>query len=390
MKQMYLYFINLAYVCCLAGMHGCTAGPVEDIVPEGIQPVELVFGKPDLGMPVTLTRADVSITPDSLPAEATVRIGAYFTGNVGDKVSYAEFSTVQPSFEATYVIGEDGALSPCLTDAAGNRIPGNAQGLIVRGGVYDFYAVSPARGLVKDTDGFNRITDIPHQEDIMTSYARGVTVSKTSHLVTLETFTRRCAQLVFTVAPSPNNKVPMDELRATSLVLTELSRSGASLVAGVNESILKTGGEATDAGTIRFTEDDFEPVAEEADTARLGLNKVVDEVLPKNTTAFRVALTVVRNGVSVDLSALINKSISFDEGKRYVFTLQVENDVSRLQMRVMNWNTFAFADNNVGGAVDGSHPADPDINQGVGVSFTVAEWRNIEWNGNGNVGEATE
>lgn len=68
----------------------------------------------------------------------------------------------------------------------------------------------------------------------------------------------------------------------------------------------------------------------------------------------------------------------------------MENDVSRLQMRVMNWNTFAFADNNVGGAVDGSHPADPDINQGVGVSFTVAEWRNIEWNGNGNVGEATE
>lgn len=163
---------------------------------------------------------------------ATVRIGAYFTGNVGDKVSYAEFSTVQPSFEATYVIGEDGALSPCLTDAAGNRMPGNAQGLIVRGGVYDFYAVSPARGLVKDTDGFNRITDIPHQEDIMTSYARGVTVSKTSHLVTLETFTRRCAQLVFTVAPSPNNKVPMDELRATSLVLTELSRSALRWLPG--------------------------------------------------------------------------------------------------------------------------------------------------------------
>ena len=383
----YICVTGIGLLCALVVAGGCTSSQVEEVMPEDIRPVTLVFNKPDLGVPELLTRAG---DPTPLPEGATVRISAYYLGYVGEMTYPADYGLNEPAFQATYVVGTGGALTPCLVDAAGNRMEGNASDMIVRGGVYDFYAVSPGRLLEKDVDYRWKVNNLPHREDVITSYARNVAITKTSGTVTLASFTRRCAQLVFTVAPSPNNKVPMDELRATSLVLTELSRSGASLVAGVNESILKTGGEATDAGTIRFTEDDFEPVAEEADTARLGLNKVVDEVLPKNTTAFRVALTVVRNGVSVDLSALINKSISFDEGKRYVFTLQVENDVSRLQMRVMNWNTFAFADNNVGGAVDGSHPADPDINQGVGVSFTVAEWRNIEWNGNGNVGEATE
>ena len=390
MIQIRLYFINLACACCCGIMPGCTASPVEDIVPEEIRPVELVFGKPDLGMPITLTRADAPVIPASLPAGTTVRIGAYFIGNVGDKVLPASFSTMAPSFEASYIVGDDGALSACPVDDEGSPQTGDTRGLIVRGGIYDFYAVSPARRLVQDSDGFYKVTGIPHKEDVMTSCARGVTVSKTSHLVALETFTRRCAQLVFTVEPSPLNKVPMTELRGTALELTGLSRSGASLVAGANELILKTGGEATDAGRIRFTEDDFEPVAAEADTAHLGLNKVTDEVLPKDKTGFRVALTVVRNGISTDLTAQITREIAFDEGKRYVFTLQVENNVSRLQLRVMNWNTFTFADNNVGGAVDGSHPADPDINPGVGVAFTVAEWTDIDWNGNGNVGEGTE
>ncbi|MCD8137342.1 MAG: fimbrillin family protein [Parabacteroides gordonii] len=386
-RMYYICVTGIGLLCALVMAGGCTSSQVEEVMPEDIRPVTLIFSRPDLGVPELLTRAD---DPTPLPEGATVRISAYYLGYVGEMTYPADYGLNEPAFQATYVVGTGGALTPCLVDAAGNRVEGNASDMIVRGGVYDFYAVSPGRLLEKDVDYRWKVNNLPHREDVITSYARNVAITKTSGTVTLASFTRRCAQLVFTVAPSPNNKVPMDELRATSLVLTELSRSGASLVAGVNESILKTGGEVTDAGTIRFTEDDFEPVAEEADTARLGLNKVVDEVLPKNTTAFRVALTIVRNGVPVDLSALINKSISFDEGKRYVFTLQVENDVSRLQMRVMNWNTFAFADNNVGGAVDGSHPADPDINQGVGVSFTVAEWRNIEWNGNGNVGEATE
>ena len=45
------------------------------------------------------------------------------------------------------------------------------------------------------------MTAIPHKEDVMTSFARGVSVSRSSRVVTLETFRRQCALLVFNVAP---------------------------------------------------------------------------------------------------------------------------------------------------------------------------------------------
>lgn len=51
--------IQLYLIVLLAGglLAGCTAGTVEDIVPEESRPVELRFSKPDLGIPVLLSRA---------------------------------------------------------------------------------------------------------------------------------------------------------------------------------------------------------------------------------------------------------------------------------------------------------------------------------------------
>ena len=74
----------------LAGglLAGCTAGPVEEIVPEESRPVTLSFGKPDLGVPELLTRSGeaVSPAPTPLPPGITVRIGAYITGDVGGEL----------------------------------------------------------------------------------------------------------------------------------------------------------------------------------------------------------------------------------------------------------------------------------------------------------------
>ena len=107
----------------LAGgwLAGCTAGPVEEIVPEESRPVALSFGKPDLGVPELLTRAGEmeAAEPTPLPEGTTVRIGAYFTGEVGSTPPEVSFSTVAPSFEATYVVGKDGSLAPCLVNADG-------------------------------------------------------------------------------------------------------------------------------------------------------------------------------------------------------------------------------------------------------------------------------
>ena len=64
--------------------------------------------------------------------------------------------------------------------------------------MYDFYAVSPARPLLQGNDGFYRVTGIPHKEDVMTSFVRGVAVTKTARQVALRTFSRKCAMLVLT------------------------------------------------------------------------------------------------------------------------------------------------------------------------------------------------
>lgn len=375
----------------LAGgwLAGCTAGPVEEIVPEESRPVALSFGKPDLGVPELLTRAGETKTaePTPLPEGTTVRIGAYFTGEVGSSPSAASLSTVAPSFEATYVVGADGSLSPCLVDANGKQVAGEAKGLTVRGGVYDFYAVSPAREL-KKVDGAYKITGIPHKEDVMTSYVRGVAVTKDARRVELATFRRKCAMVVFNVASSPDNTLPFEKLYGTSLLIKKISSSGASLIAGSDTGISPTGGGSEAEAEVTFAEKEFEAVDPDSDPDDCGLNKTKGVVLPKNNQPFEVEIKVVKDDETATLKATIDKSIPFDEGKRYIFTLEVKNNESSLQMRVLSWNAIAFIDNNVGGS-DEPYP-DPDINEGIGVPITVAHWNNISWSGNGEIGGAVE
>lgn len=66
----------------------------------------------------------------------------------------------------------------------------------------------------------------------------------------------------------------------------------------------------------------------------LRLNRTTTILLPKNSEAFGVAVTVARNGIAVKLEATISKNIVFEEGKQYVFTLEVENDRSLLRLSV--------------------------------------------------------
>ncbi|WP_075557823.1 BF2992 family fimbrillin-A clan protein [Parabacteroides timonensis] len=375
-NRMQLYLIRL-----LAGglLAGCTAGPVEEIVPEESRPVAISFGKPDLGVPELLTRAGEEVTPlpTLLPEGTTVRIGAYFTGYVGEKLQEASFSTTAPSFEATYVVGADGTLIPCCVDGNGKKIDGEAKGLTVRGGVYDFYAVSPARPLQEGNDGYYKITGIPHKEDVMTSFVRGVAVTKDSRQVTLGTFSRKCVQVVFNVAPSPENALPFDKLYGTGLVIKKISSSAADLIAGSDTGISPTGGAAGLEAQVVFTAEEFEKVEPESDPDGCGLNKTKGVVLPKNSLPFDVEITVVRDNETATLKATIDKNISFDEGKRYIFTLEVKNNESSLLMKVLEWNAIAFRDDNVGGP-DSPYP-DPDINEGIGTTITVATWKVINW-----------
>lgn len=366
--QLYLFGI-------LAGslLAGCTAGSVEDVVPENSLPVTLSFGKPDLGIPELLTRAGTNVAPAAtlLPEGSTVRICAYFVADVGEEYGQASFATTKPSFEATYVIDKNGAMKPCNVDAEGNPSGGDAKELTVRGGIYDFYAVSPARPLENDNGNY-AITGIPHKEDLMTSFAREVTVTKSSRQVTLGSFVRKCAMVVFNVAPSEDNALTFTNLYGTKLVVSQISSSGASLIAGEDTGISPTGGGSGTGAQVEFGTDDFEVVDAGSDPDGLGLNKAIGVVLPKNNQPFNVEINVVRNNKTETLRAVIDKKISFEEGKRYIFTLKVNNKESQLLMKVVGWNTQVFRDDSVG-APDGPYP-DPDIVEGIGIAETIATW----------------
>lgn len=377
--------INLLAVMSVCLLWGCTAEPVIDVGPTDARPVTLVFARPDLGASAPGTRAGETTLPEQLPTGATVRIAAYYLRKGADgAIQPAAFETSPPTYEATYEVQGDGSLSPCKVDADGKKIAGTATGLSVRGGTYDFYAVSPARPLQQGSDSKYQITNIPHKEDIMTSFARSVAVSATSNVVALNTFTRQCALVVFNVAPSPDNVLPFDQLYGTSLILQKVSTSGASLIAGESTGIPPTGGSGGATAEVTFSGDDFELV-EGSNPA--GLNKAKGVVLPKNNMAFDVSLTVFRDDESATLSATIDKNIAFDRGKKYIFTLEVKNNESRLLLTVLNWTSISFTDAGVGGP-DPDRPTNPDIDTGTGTTIEVARWDNMPWTGNGLVGNS--
>ena len=110
-------------ICLLVGLlTGCTSGSVEEML-EKAQLVAISFGKPDLGIPVILTRSDEAVMPEPtpLPEGATIRVCGYLQGNVGEQTTPAAFSTTAATFESTYEVLADGSLSPCLVDDAGKK-----------------------------------------------------------------------------------------------------------------------------------------------------------------------------------------------------------------------------------------------------------------------------
>lgn len=375
--------LYLGVLGCIV-LTGCTVGMIEGNTPEDARLVTVCFSKPTLGAPTVLTRAEETAVPSStpLPEGATLRIGAYYRGKVGEQTSPVSFSITAPTFEATYMVKPGGYLSLCEVDDAGKQIVGDTEEMVVRAGVYDFYAISPARKRIKDSDGIYKIKDIPHKEDVMTAFVRDVAVSQSAREVTLGTFRRKCVQVVFHVAPSAENVLPFSRLYANRLKVSKISSSGADLIVGEETGIPPTGGDVGGVAQVEFGEDEFEPV--ESDTKNIGLNKTKGILLPKNAEPFEVEIEVQRDDEQATLKATIDKSISFDEGKRYVFTLEVKNNESQLQMKVLDWNTISLIDSNVG-APDKPYP-DPDINEGIGTSFTVAIWKEIIWSGNGEVG----
>lgn len=375
-------------VILLSLLCGCTEGDITGVVTDASRPVTLRFSHPGLGQPENPTRADN--VSEQLPTGATVRIAAYYRKATDGNV---DFATMEPTYQATYQVKHDGSLSPCIVDDNGKMTDANGSDLTVRGGTYDFYAVSPARKLQLSTDGGNvfQINDIKHKEDVMTSYKRGVLVSQTSNTVSLQTFTRKCALVVFNVEPDAGNAVDIVTLKGKSLTMKGISISPAFLKVGETQNITATRGEISASNAqINFIDTDFEPVSPLPSGSPQYLNKTKGAILPKQAGPFEVDITVERDGQTANLTATIDElsQTAFEPGKRYVFTLKIKNNKGCLFLRVLDWNTHEVTDGSVG-TPGPDTPVDPDITPGVGIPMQVAEWNNITWTGNGNAGNTT-
>ena len=93
-----------------------------------------------------------------------------------------------------------------------------------------------------------------------------------------------------------------------------------------------------------FESGEFVAVEAGSDPNGMGLNKTTGIVLPKNDRPFGVEIDVQRNHETATLKATIDQSITFDAGKRYVFTLEVKNDESCLNLKIIAWNAISFSD----------------------------------------------
>lgn len=372
-------------VCLLCS---CTEADIEGVGPDAARPVTLYFSSPDLGTPTGPTPAGTKAPDEQLPAGATVRIAAYYRNATDGPV--ASFETTAPTYQATYEVTNSGTLVPCVVDADGKKTTGTGTPLTVRGGLYDFYAVSPARAMQLPGGAVStyQINNIRHKEDVMTSYLRGFSVSQASNTVSLRTFIRKCALVVFNIEPDGGNAVDIVSLKGKNLTLKGLSTYPAALKVGETYQIPATRGtiSASDA-QIEFIDTDFEPVDPLPPGSPSDLNKTKGAVLPKQAGPFLVEIQVERDGQIANLSATIDpdSQTAFEAGKRYVFTLKIKNNKGSLFLRVLDWNTHTVNDGGVG-TPDSGTPVDPDIIPGVGIPMLVAEWNNINWTGNGSSG----
>lgn len=330
-------------ILLFSGLISCTAGDVVEPTGQENEYVELHVQAPAVG-----NRIDTRASEENLPAGATVRVVAYQrpSGKLNVPVDYA---VTAPTAQATYVVNADGTLTQCTVDADGKKTDGTPELFYVYKGTYDFYAISPACPLTLDASKY-QVQGLSRNEDVMTSIGTGMPVTVSNATVTLETFVRKCARVIFKVIPAATTKIALKKLTAKSVELSSMSAESGSIVPGKVESITPTA-----VSTAVFS--NFIAVPSADDPKKLGLTQATNLVLPKSNASIGVRVTLDyqdENDTAVKektLQATLD-AMAFEAGKSYVVSLTVDNNSSALNWTISDWNTkVEETDDNMGGAI---------------------------------------
>lgn len=255
---------------------------------------------------------------------------------VGDGTSLQEGTTVRvlayrrPNGSADAVLSQANYAGEAMyiTDASG-KLRSDSQPLQLIGGVYDFYAVTPA--LTVNHNGNEPSVSVAHRTDYAVSLTKGCSISTGGiNNVSLATLQRRCSLLSFET-----------DLKEGVTGISSVEIQNVSLTDMATEPQMTTGLNLLPAtpGTTVLTllERDFIY----PDPGKMYQSKGEIVVLPKQEAPFTLTMNVCFNGGSVLTALTANlERIRFEAGNRYAFAIrfrQREDIYVELILMVSPW-----------------------------------------------------
>lgn len=314
------------------------------------QGVKLNFNAPGI---VARTSASTRAT---LSTGTTVRVLAYQRVGASSDLSADIYMG-----ENTYVTASDGSLSACVTDDEGKVTSDTGTDMTLRSGTYDFYAVTPALAVTRNSGA---TVSVDHGKDYATSLTENVSIgtSSTNQSVTLTTLDRKCAQLIFNIDRGAESvtSVIVDELTLSEIATAPLT---GSLAADLPAA-------ATNSGTVSLASSAFTADATNAWKASGSV-----AILPKSSATYGLTLTARFNGNSTarTMSTTV-PAIAFEKGMQYTYTLQLYGDKIVLKLSsTSSWETTSWSATTGDGTVTvGSVSNCYIVTPGAGVSIPVS------------------
>lgn len=330
MKQ---YLLIAAMVLALAG---CKRRPFED----GLSGQNCIVQFQADGISVESgTKADIQ-----LPQGSTVRVLA-FQRKVPATPDLANDTCKSIK---TYVVNADGDLVPSLVNDDGTVKAGEAEGMELSNGKYDFYAYISARKIEADN---RTVKGIPHYLDFMSAVVLDKSISHSGYQVDL-IFKHKCSKIQFDIKSVTG--MITDSLAVDSVVLRKMATAPAGNY--------KIGGDITaTAGAIADTclLETFVQASDKKSASGFGI------LLPKTSAQFSGDFFIEVNDTTYVLKASNLPAMSFDKGNHYTFTALVKQGSVSLQLTVVPWGA---GDSSTGG-------------MGGGQTIEIGEWGNVDWGG---------
>lgn len=317
---------------------GCNKEPAP--TPEPGERMAVHFLLPGIeGQPVVAAAPKGLRTRAALSRYVTVRIVAYRHGS--GTPSADSYVT-----EQTYVADAAGALTPCTVNTAGDYVADNASAaLMLPGGTYDFYAITPALPLSSDHTSVSVSHGVDYATSVTDNGGTGFSLSLSdlpAKSITLKTLQRQCAmiELVVTRDASYTAMTALSVnpdgsgVRLSSLSTAPMSAVvGAALVPTPNPSAVSSFTLAPTAFTQTNT------------TTASGMVYVLPKVAADLGLSFDLQYTLSGTVTTKSISGKVS-GIVLDAGGSYRFTLTLSAPGATLT--VTDWVDGGTQDNDMG------------------------------------------